>query len=333
MAPANPNIRNHDLLALRSYVQAHDSNQHATRTHATQDTIWLDVTHSNLNQRHQEIKFFVGDTLADLRARIHRQTGTNAASQHLQVYWNDSIVADFSPDSNDAQQQNNRTLGSLQFQTGMRVHCIDTNPYSLSSKGGLEDVSLVPKFKLTDHQYDTKKNTLRSWARSQKEQNPEFTLQKHAEDHGKWVDAKRLYQQGKPLPAGFEIVDNVVVATATDNTNNDTHNDDEFGLESTQHVTLGARCQVDPGQRRGVVAWMGQVNDDLGDQVNSNMPGYWVGVVFDEPVGRSDGTVQGRRYFETPGPLYGGMVRGRNITTGDFPERNCWEDSDEDDEL
>ncbi len=60
------------------------------------------------------------------------------------------------------------------------------------------------------------------------------------------------------------------------------------------------------------------------------MPGYWVGIVFDEPVGRSDGMVQGRRDFDTHGPWYGGVVRGKNVTEGDFSVRDCLEeDSDE----
>jgi tubulin-folding cofactor B len=100
-------------------------------------------------------------------------------------------------------------------------------------------------------------------------------------------------------------------------------------------VTLGDRCEVTPGQRRGVVAWIGQVEYDNTDTSHTdavNMPGHWVGIVFDEPVGRSDGTVQGRRYFETPGSQYGGMVRGKNVTPGDFPVRDCWDESDDDDD-
>jgi tubulin-folding cofactor B len=325
------NIRNHDLLALRSYVQAHDARQDEQRGAHNNSSIWLDITHSNLEQRHVEIRFHAGDTLADVRSRIHRQTGTGAGSQHLQVYWNsDTVLQDFPPDTSESASMNRRTLGSLQFQTGMRIHCIDKNPYSLSAAGGLEDVTLVDKFRLTDEQYDAKdSNTLRSWARSQKAANPEFTLEKHAAEHAALVAAKRSHRNGHPLPAGFAVdVDGLVFAVTSDNSTSpvpDKDVDDDFGPESCQHLTLGARCEVTPGQRRGVVAWIGQIDVDV-------MPGCWVGIVFDEPVGRSDGTVQGRRYFDTPGPGYGGVVRGKNVTPGDFPVRDCWdEDSDEDD--
>ena len=59
--------------------------------------------------------------------------------------------------------------------------------------------------------------------------------------------------------------------------------------------------------------------------------GYWVGVRFDEPVGRGDGCVRGRRLFEC-GKGFGGFVRGKNVTVGDFPERPFDEDEDDDDD-
>ena len=46
--------------------------------------------------------------------------------------------------------------------------------------------------------------------------------------------------------------------------------------------------------------------------------GWWVGVQFDEPVGKSDGSVKGTRYFEA-GAGYAGFVRPDKVTQGDFP--------------
>lgn len=59
--------------------------------------------------------------------------------------------------------------------------------------------------------------------------------------------------------------------------------------------------------------------------------GYWVGVRFDEPVGRGDGTVKGKRVFEC-GKGFGGFVRGKNVAVGDYPERPFDEGDDDDDE-
>jgi tubulin-folding cofactor B len=48
---------------------------------------------------------------------------------------------------------------------------------------------------------------------------------------------------------------------------------------------------------------------------------------LDEPVGKNDGTVKGNRVFECS-PGFGAIVRGRNVTTGDFPERDLMEEGE-----
>lgn len=57
--------------------------------------------------------------------------------------------------------------------------------------------------------------------------------------------------------------------------------------------------------------------------------GYWAGVQLDEPVGRNDGSVKGKRYFECP-LGYGSFLRPDKVNAGDFPEINEFQFSDED---
>ena len=310
------------MLALKAYLQAKDATAYDA---LDADMVVLDLTHSNLQQQHIEIRFYKQDPLYILRQRIHRQTGTPAADQHLQVYDGDALVAEIPPETED-----DYLLGRFGLvHHGMRVHCLDTNPYSGSARGAYEDTSLVEKFRLTDEQYDAKDKTLRAWAKEQKRKNPNFSLQQHANDQRALVEAKRAHRLGDALPEGF-FIDSAgqvvrdepdVVVVPPDENDND---DGEFDKASVAHAKVNDRCQVTPGERRGRVAFVGKI-PEIG-------PGYWVGVVLDEPLGQNDGTFGRKVYFETPGEKYGCVVRGKNLQVGDFPERDWLEDSDDDED-
>ena len=161
-----PEIRNHDLLALRSFVTAQDHKHAYTSSRAADDGfILLDFSHSNLEQRHIEIKFERNEHLLEnIQQRIYQKTGTSPANQQLIIFQGNQCLGELSC-------ENTHMLNS-----GMRIHCIDENPFSISRGGALENTALVEKFRLTDEEYDAKPKTLRAWARSKQADNPQFTL-------------------------------------------------------------------------------------------------------------------------------------------------------------
>jgi len=81
-----------------------------------------------------------------------------------------------------------------------------------------------------------------------------------------------------------------------------------------ENIKIGDRCEVEPMgggdlQRRGTVMYVGPVE---------GTNGFWVGVMLDEPLGKNDGSVKGKRYFDCPNK-YGSFVRPDKLTVGQFP--------------
>lgn len=324
-------INNEDLLALQSYVTANDATQYAD---LHEDTLVLDITHSNLKQRHIEIRFDKHTTVATVRDKIYQQTGTKPHFQHLQILSSPGVfppLFEILPE-----QDNTRMLGYYSLNHGVTVHCIDLDPHSGSKGGGYEDTSLVKKYVMSDEEYNKRKGTLRDWGRQQKEKDSTFTLAKHAKQHRELMEAQRQAKLGLELPKGFEYGADGKVrrieedeAMIVNDSNKEENKENEFGIDTVEGIEVGMRCEVRPGTRRGKIAYVGEINE-LGSG------GYWVGVIFDEPVGKTDGTTNGgkTRYFEAPGSNYGGFVRGKNVEAGDFPERDIMDElEDSDDEL
>ncbi|KDQ61919.1 hypothetical protein JAAARDRAFT_123826 [Jaapia argillacea MUCL 33604] len=83
--------------------------------------------------------------------------------------------------------------------------------------------------------------------------------------------------------------------------------------EVINSIKVGSRCQVESSEedlhKRGTVRYVGETKFATG---------VWVGVEFDEPFGKNDGSVKGERYFECR-QNYGVFVRPNKVQVGDFP--------------
>lgn len=273
---------NPDTQAVRDYVTARD---HLEYESLAEGLVSVLVSHSNLRAKMVELRLDLHSPISEVKFKLHRHIGTPPEFQTLILKNRGQVVCELSDD--------NRPLGFYSVEHGMEIHIVDSDPHSLSRNGGLEDVSQIQKYRMTDEEYDQRRGTLREWAKKKREEDPNFRFfPKNGDGTTKEEEEEEE-----------EIPDQAAVA----------------------HMQVGDRCEVTPGGRRGVVMFLGEIPE--------LREGYYVGVKFDEPVGRADGTVRGRAVFECEAN-YGGFIRPRNVQVGDFPERDLFDelDSDEDED-
>ncbi|KAI3936404.1 hypothetical protein MKW98_000678 [Papaver atlanticum] len=94
---------------------------------------------------------------------------------------------------------------------------------------------------------------------------------------------------------------------------------DNYMEDLCANIKVGDRCEVEPGEKRGVVKFVGRAENI--------QPGFWIGVQYDEPLGKHDGMVRGKRYFTCPS-LHGAMVRPEKVKVGDYPEKDPFEEDE-----
>lgn len=188
----------------------------------------------------------------------------------------------------------NETLYSYGAAHGMVLHCIDNDPYSGAKGGAYENVSLVKKYEMTDEDYEKRENTYRAHKKKMLAADPNW---KPA--HAKGPSAFKVEEKEGP-PESLE--------------------------EVNARMKVGNRCEA-IGGRRGEVMYIGMVKE-----IKASAEQVWVGIKYDDPEGKNDGSIEGKRYF-TANPNCGAFVKSSLVQAGDFPEKDPfasdYEDVDE----
>ncbi|XP_033104981.1 tubulin-folding cofactor B-like [Anneissia japonica] len=144
--------------------------------------------------------------------------------------------------------------------------------------GEYEDVSKVEKFEITAQEYEARSDSVRAFKKRNK-------LGKFADKDPE--EEKRKEEENKKK----EIEEETLAKT----------------------ITVGSRCEVNnpkvPPVKRGTVRFVGKTDFK---------PGWWVGIQYDEPYGKNNGSVGGKQYFECP-DKYGGFIKPNFVKVGDYP--------------
>jgi len=257
-------------------------------------TVLLHVTHSNLKARFMELRLDRHMTVERVKEKLRTHCGTGSQFMHLTLMNEcNQVMADMTDDS--------LKLGYFSPMNGWTIHITDLDPHSLAANGGLEDVSLVQKYEISEEDYLKRDDNFRKWKEQKLAADPSWTMQKQIKRQQD-DRMKRLDPSFVPEPEKQKV------------------EDDEHMADLVAAMKVDDRCEINPGGKRGAVKFIGKIP--------AIAPGYWVGVQYDEPVGKNDGTVKGARLFSCP-PNFGGFLRPDKVTVGDYPELEEWDDDED----
>lgn len=175
--------------------------------------VLLHVRHALLQQRFFECKFAEDAPLSSVKEQIYRMTGTMPQHQVLRLKASDGHVIDLEDPSS--------SLSDYSARDGMELLVDDTNPLSVAREAGLNDLSQIEKYVMSDETYDKLDGTVRQYLREKLKNDPEYRKQV--------LDARRQRQK----ETGRET-------------------------EAAERIEVGMRCRLS-GNRRGEVAFVGPV--------------------------------------------------------------------------
>lgn len=132
------------MRALRNFVTAKDGFEYEN---LPEGMVCLHITHSNLQMQMVDIRLDLHATIAEVRHKVYRHSGTKPDAMELYVMGPDGAALAMLDDDR-------KMLGYYGVQNGMRLHVVDKDPFSLSKGGGLEDVSLIKKYEISEADYD-----------------------------------------------------------------------------------------------------------------------------------------------------------------------------------
>ncbi|CAD7971280.1 unnamed protein product [Amoebophrya sp. A25] len=201
--------------AMRSWVTMGDETRHDNQA---EGLIRMDIRHNHLEQRWHDLRFSLDMTIFAVKEKLHKHGAGSVA--HMELYLRRSGV-----ENTIFLYDDYKTLGSYGAGNDMELFIKDTDPFSMAANGGLENTSLVEKYRMKDEDYDQREKTLRAHVRQERDKNPNFRLFAN-KDPNKVMD-------GGERPKTPEDV----------------------------HVSygVGKRCECNPGGRRGTIKFVGTV--------------------------------------------------------------------------
>ncbi|KAA8647520.1 tubulin-folding cofactor B [Aspergillus tanneri] len=235
-------------------------------------------------QFHSERRVTPTWTLMQLKSKLETMTGIPPSGQRL--WLKTPTLSGQWIDGDDTM------VGDWGVMKGCEIEVHDSRPQS--TRLNFDDLSSVEKYVLPTETYESLSNSVLAWKKNQKlgrfdpnAVTPEESMHKQAEQ-----DAREISDRG------------IVV--------------------SKRAIILPSSP---PHIRRGIVRYVGPVptipypgvnaKSEFEEAESGFLP-IWVGIELDEPIGKNDGSVGGKRFFTCPSKT-GVFVKPEKVEVGDFP--------------
>ncbi|KAL1967250.1 hypothetical protein VTN77DRAFT_3296 [Rasamsonia byssochlamydoides] len=219
-------------------------------------------------------------TVSQLKGKLETMTGIPPGSQKLLLK---------APGREDQWVEGDeRLIGEWGLTRGCEIEVHDTRPPS--ARPNFSDLSSVEKYELPTSTYEALPNSVLAWKKAQKlgrfdpnAQSPEQLMQEQAAK-----DQAEVQKRGITVSARAIILPS-----------------------SPPHVRRGTIRYVGPVPEIPFAGMKGKVDKE------GPLP-IWVGIELDEPTGKNDGSIGGKRYFECADKR-GVFVKPDKVEVGDFP--------------
>ncbi|OJJ06408.1 hypothetical protein ASPVEDRAFT_32709 [Aspergillus versicolor CBS 583.65] len=249
-------------------------------------------SHSDEPRLHSERRITPTWTLQQVKSKLETMTGVPPSSQRLRLK---------TPGQPDQWVEGDDSIiGNWGLARGSEIEVHDTRPQA--ARVNFTDLSSVEKYVLPSETYESLPNSVLAWKKNQK--------------------------LGRFDPDALSPVDAMIEQTKKDK--------DEV---EKRDISVSKRAIILPSTpphvRRGTVRFVGPVpviphpGVDMGKVDPSTPLPIWVGIELDEPTGKNDGSVNGKRYFTCPNKT-GVFVKPEKVEVGDFPPLGFDDDLDGD---
>ncbi|KAL2863590.1 tubulin-folding cofactor B [Aspergillus lucknowensis] len=231
-------------------------------------------------------------TVLQTKRKLETMTGIPPSSQRL--FLKTPGRSDQWVDGDDT------TIGEYGLMRGCEIEVHDTRPQT--ARVNLSDLSSVEKYVLPTETYENLPNSVLAWKKNQK-------LGRF--DPNALSPAEAMLEQARK---------------------------DKMEVE-TRDISVSRRAIILPSTpphvRRGTIRFVGPVPTIPYPGIDAETADYsvslpiWVGIELDEPIGKNDGSVGGKRYFACPNKT-GVFIKPEKVEVGDFPPLGLDDEPDED---